>query len=106
MVLQTRRLTLSLLVTMACLGTASLGESPAQAVGEKTVTITEKEEGTKVKVPKGDTLVVKLDAQPSTGFRWVVAKVDKGKLAQQGKDEFEKPDKKVVGGKVKQVFRF
>jgi inhibitor of cysteine peptidase len=76
------------------------------ADGEKTVTITDKEKDTKVKLAKGDTLELKLEALPSAGYSWLVVKVNEDLLKQQGKATFEKPEKKVIGAKQKQVFRF
>jgi predicted secreted protein len=43
---------------------------------------------------------------PSAGYSWQVAKQNEEQLKLQGKPTFEKPDKKVIGGKVTQVFRF
>jgi inhibitor of cysteine peptidase len=76
------------------------------ADGEKTVTVTDKEKDTKVKLGKGDTLELKLEALPSAGYSWQVVKVNEDLLKQQGKATFEKPEKKLIGAKVKQVFRF
>jgi inhibitor of cysteine peptidase len=89
------------------LGVATItGDLSLQAAGDKAVTVTDKDNDTKVKLPKGQTLLVKLPMQAGTGFLWEVAKVNKDHLKQQGKYETEKPDKKVVGGKVSQVYRF
>jgi len=71
----------------------------------RTVTLIEKDSGTKVKLATGDTLLVKLEMQAGTGFSWAIAKNDKEQLLQQGKVEIEKPSK-LPGGKATQVFRF
>ena len=86
------------------LGTCVEGVTANQVA--KTVTVTEKENDGKIKVGKGDTLVLKLPQQGGTGFTWVLAKNDKDKLKQVGKEETEKPAKPLPGGKVTRVFRF
>jgi inhibitor of cysteine peptidase len=59
-----------------------------------------------VKLAKGATLVVRLEISAGTGFVWVVDKINKDQLKQDGDSKTEKPDKKVIGGKVTQVYRF
>ncbi|HYT91285.1 MAG TPA: protease inhibitor I42 family protein [Gemmataceae bacterium] len=97
---------LTALATASWLGLAALSASPAQGEGEKTTTVTLKEDGTKVKVAKGEILQLKLEALPSAGYSWQVSKQNEEQLKLQGKPIFERPDKKVIGGKVTQVFRF
>jgi inhibitor of cysteine peptidase len=79
----------------------------ASATDEKTVTITDKDKDAKVELAKGDKLLVKLPANPSTGFTWMVAKED-DKLKSAGKPDYEPADKdkKVVGGGGTQTFTF
>jgi inhibitor of cysteine peptidase len=101
-----KTLAVAALVTAGWLGVAALSASPAQADGEKTTTITLKEDGTKVKIAKGQILQLKLDALPSAGYTWQVSKQNEEQLKLQGKPVFERPEKKVIGGKVTQVFRF
>src|SRR5262249_26947262 len=78
----------------------------ATADGGETGPVTDKEKDTKLKLAKGDTLELKLEALPSAGYSWQVVKVNEELLKQQGKATFEKPEKKVIGAKQKQVFRF
>ena len=75
-------------------------------LADKEVTVTDKENNTKVKLDKGDTLILKLSANPTTGFLWAVAKNNDEQLKQQGKTEFLKPDKKLIGAPTTQVYRF
>jgi inhibitor of cysteine peptidase len=88
-------------------GTATMG-----AQGEKTVTITDqdqdKDKEPKVELKKGDKLVVKLAANPTTGFTWVIASKEDDKLKSEGKPKYEPKDnqKKVAGGGGVQVFTF
>jgi len=71
----------------------------------KTVTL-KKEKDAKVKLAKGDKLVLRLKMQGGTGFSWTVGKNDKEKLKPLGKPKTEKPKKVLPGGAVTQVFRF
>ncbi len=100
------RLTSFLAIGVAVGLTAGSGVDGVAGDKKATVTVTQKDDGTKIKLSRGDTLLVKLEMQAGTGFLWEVAKVDKDKLKQEGKHEVEKPDKKVVGGKATQVYRF
>ena len=88
------------------LGIAVVREDFALAQDAKTVTVTEKDDGGKIKLNKGDTLVVKLQTQGGTGFTWSIAKNDADLLKQQGKVETEKAEKPKPGGAVTQVYRF
>ena len=72
----------------------------------KTVTVTAKENGKKVELKKGDTLLVRLDANPSTGFTWKITKNDKDILKPTGPGELEKPEMPRPGQKSAMVFRF
>lgn len=72
--------------------------------GAKPIIITDKD--SKVQLAKGDTLALRLPANPTTGFSWTIAKNDDAKLKSAGKPEFEPPDKKVVGAGGTQIFRF
>ena len=89
-----------LLVLAACVGGAAANQD------NKTVTITEKDTDGKIKLSKGDTLVLKLPVQGGTGFTWVLAKNDKDKIKQIGKEETEKPEKPLPGARVMRVWRF
>lgn len=93
-------------LVMTGLGIGVVRENIAMATDAKTVTVTEKDDGTKIKLNKGDTLVLRLVAQPGTAFSWSIAKNDADLLKQQGKVETERPEKPLPGGKVTQIFRF
>ena len=80
-------------------------ENPAMANDGKTVTVTEKDNGSKISLNKGDLLVVRLEAQSGTAYLWDIGKNDAAVLKPQGKREVEKPEKPVPGGKVTHVFR-
>jgi inhibitor of cysteine peptidase len=77
------------------------------ATDEKTVTITDKDKDAKIELAKGDKLLVKLPANPTTGFTWMIAK-EADKLKSAGKPDYEPADKdkKVVGGGGTQIFTF
>src|ERR1700720_2388802 len=72
----------------------------------ETITVTEKDSGTKIKLAKGDMLVVRLEFQGGTAFGWKIAKNDDKVLKAPEKPEIERPDKPKPGGKATQIFRF
>jgi inhibitor of cysteine peptidase len=80
----------------------------ADVLDEKTVTITDKDKDAKVELAKGDKLLVKLAANPTTGFTWVIASKEDDKLKSAGKPDYEpaNKDKKIVGGGGTQTFTF
>jgi inhibitor of cysteine peptidase len=79
----------------------------ASPIDEKTVTVTDKDKDAKVELAKGDKLLLKLPANPSTGFSWVIASKEDDKLKSAGKPDFEADkDKKVPGAGGTQVFTF
>jgi inhibitor of cysteine peptidase len=79
----------------------------AMTLEPKTVTVTEKENGSKIKVSKGDTLVLKLAEQPGTAFGWKIVKNNEDVLKPHGKPAVEKSDEKPKpGGKVTKVWEF
>ena len=73
---------------------------------EKALTLSEKDNDTKVKLARGETLLLKLPMQGGTGYTWVVGKADDEKLKAIGKPTAEKPAKPRPGATVIQVFRF
>jgi inhibitor of cysteine peptidase len=68
--------------------------------------VTEQENGRRVTVAQGDTLVVTLASNPTTGYEWRIAKDDPEHLKPLGKPEFIGPQNRRVGAGGKQVFRF
>jgi len=73
-----------------------------------TVTVTEKQNNGKVALNRGDTLVVRLESNPTTGYTWKVSKCDSKILKLAGEPVFEQPVRKppVVGAPGHQVFKF
>jgi inhibitor of cysteine peptidase len=103
------------LATAACVGLAALaGESaagdkkgPDKEKSGKTVIVTEKQKGEKVKIARGDTLEVRLASNRTTGYSWAIAKDDRAKLKPQGKQPtYEPPKKGLPGAGGVDVFRF
>ncbi len=98
---------LAIFAVAAILG-FSLAENGWAAADEKTVTITDKDKEPKVELAKGDKLLVKLPANPTTGFTWLVAKGESDTLRSKEKPVYEaaNKDKKVIGGGGTQTFTF
>src|SRR5213075_211904 len=71
----------------------------------KQVTLTDKDNNTKQKLSRGDTLVVHLETQPGTGFSWAVAGKAGERLPLLSGVLLENSDK-LPGGKAVQVFTF
>jgi len=66
--------------------------------------VTLDDDGATVHLCRNETLRVDLEGNPSTGFTWEIAEVDRWVLADHGKPEFVPSDRLVGGGTLR--FRF
>jgi len=74
-----------------------LSMSACDKSGGASVTLRETDTGRTIELKRGDTLIVELEGNPTTGFTWEVASVDASILKQEGDYEFE-ADKPGVPG--------
>jgi len=93
-------------ISFAILLTLMIEANGIQVSGDKTVTITDKDKEAKVELAKGDKLLVKLAANPTTGFTWVIASKEDAKLKAADKPVYEAAEKGKVGGGGTQIFTF
>ncbi len=82
------------------------GEYQAVQDSARNITVTEKENGGQLDLHPGDALILKLESIPSTGYSWQISKNDARVTESMGKPEYERQDKKVMGGVEYQIFRF
>ena len=75
-------------------------------LAQNTVTVTEGDGNTQVTLNPGDTLVVQLNANPSTGYSWQVVQNNPYLLPQIGRGRFQGSDSGMMGAPGKMVFRF
>ncbi len=70
--------------------------------------INEKDDGGQVELETGQVLVVTLESNPTTGYRWEVDQIQTSILVQMGETEFEpfEEDKPAVGTGGWEIFRF
>jgi inhibitor of cysteine peptidase len=63
--------------------------------------------GSQVEVKKGQVLVISLESNPTTGYRWEVMKINETMLVQLGESEFiSSQSEEVVGAGGVEVLRF
>jgi len=62
--------------------------------------------GSQVELNTGQTLVISLEGNPTTGYTWEVAELDEAVLKQVGEVEFEQEDTGDVGVGGVQILRF
>jgi predicted secreted protein len=74
------------------------------AVASRTVTVGSPANGKTVELKKGDTLVVRLAANPTTGYDWAV--VSKPRALKLVKSTFLAPHSQAIGQGGTDVFRF
>lgn len=97
-----RILLLTLITTIAfALGLCVAAPKPAAT---RLVTATEK--NTKVSLGAGDTLLVRLESTPGTGYGWQVTGTDAKLLKQLGEPVLEDSGKHLPGAPQHQAFRF
>jgi inhibitor of cysteine peptidase len=80
--------------------------SAGNCVAAKTVVITESDAGREVRLARGVELDVRLDAQPGTGFRWVISHADPAVLEAIEGAVFESAPKAPPGAQATQLLRF
>ena len=75
--------------------------------GMNSIMVTEKDNGNRFELNKGDVLVVRLESNPSTGYLWYIAKNDGNVMEPQGEPIYETPERKIIVGGMEYVsFRF
>jgi inhibitor of cysteine peptidase len=71
------------------------------------MTISEQDQGSELRVQVGDEFTVRLSAIPGTGYSWNVSEEGRGVLVEIGQPTFEKmTDVRRLGAPEQQVFRF
>jgi inhibitor of cysteine peptidase len=71
--------------------------SARSQAGSTTTSLREKDAGRRVQLKQGDTLIIELQGNPSTGFSWEAASVDTAVLEVEGDPEFEAETPNLVG---------
>jgi inhibitor of cysteine peptidase len=90
----------------ACSSMAPQALYSAMSSSEEAVIVTDKGNNGQLRVAKGGTLVIRLEAIPGTGYGWQVVKSDAELLKPVGTPVFEQSEKDLVGAPEQQVFRF
>jgi len=73
---------------------------------EKSVVLTDSDNGKTVSLAKGAVLVLKLTSQPGTGYSWRLAGGESGPLRLVGKPETEPASDGAIGQTQHEIFRF
>ena len=87
-----------LIILMVVLGVSGM------ANGFAGICLENKDDGNTVKLEPGDTLVITLDANPTTGYSWHVLKIDRSILDLR-KKEFQ-PASNLLGAPGKEILHF
>jgi inhibitor of cysteine peptidase len=82
------------------------GQIAQRAATDKTVVVSDADDGKKVAVPVGGRLVVRLSSNLTTGFQWRVVTNNPLHLKPEGEPTYESPDTQLMGVGGTQVFRF
>lgn len=81
--------------TISCsTGSFATETAPEEAV----VWVTVEQDGTQVNLGRGDFLLVRLESNPSTGYRWEVRNNDAAVLRQLGESQFEASSSAIGAG--------
>ena len=76
-----------LILVMSMLVMISLALSGCGPPGE--IVLTDDDNGSQITLQKGQSLVIRLEGNPTTGYTWEVGEVDNSVLQQVGEIEFE-----------------
>ena len=83
----------------------AIAAPPADDPNHGEIRLSVADDGRQVELKEGQTLVVSLESNPSTGYRWEVDEVDETILQQTGKTEF-KSESHLIGAPAQQIMRF
>jgi len=85
---------------MSLLGCGVFNQAVSAGDAEKMpeVTLTEADNGRSIMVSLGERVILRLNENPSTGFRWVVDKGDNGIIELSGTDYVQAPGSALGGG--------
>lgn len=107
MILTREPLLIGLLLILAGCVPATTGPAPAQPNPDpKTVRLSESDAGQIVYLGIGDTLVIALESNPSTGSRWVLPAFIDGFLLEAQGEEYVPTNPGLIGGGGRQIFRY
>jgi len=92
--------------TAWCCGVNFLALRLISEVKQGVKTVTEHDHGKHIEVAQGETLVVKLESSPGTGYGWHMAKVNLNLLELMGEPTLEESKSGLPGAPAQQVYRF
>lgn len=95
-----------LIIGTANCSSNTLSYNGAVQTGPRTITVTEKDNGGRLDLHPDDVLMVRLESIPGTGYSWQVSRNDAAVFKLLDKPEYERRDKKALGGVEYAVFRF
>jgi inhibitor of cysteine peptidase len=78
----------------------------ASSASAATKTVTDKDKGAQISLKTGDTLEVRLEANPTTGYMWYLEPQSTPILKLTGQTQTEPPQNGMVGQPVFQIFKF
>lgn len=82
-----------------------VGCSSSGPCGQSSLTLGEAKSGSIIKVNSGESFVIILEGNPTTGYTWELDALDPAILQQQGEPDFT-PDSDAIGSGGKFTFRF
>jgi inhibitor of cysteine peptidase len=93
----------SVIVALVALGacTAALGQAAPEEMS-----VNESNAGKEVELATGGTLTITLESNPTTGFRWELARISEGDVMELTGNEFKGAENGLVGAGGKEVWTF
>jgi inhibitor of cysteine peptidase len=83
-----------------------LAQPPAQGPPPEEIVVAAADDGRGLELTEGQTLVVRLQANPSTGYGWQVVEPEAGEILLQTDDGEFQPESNLLGAPATQVLRF
>jgi len=95
----------ALLVALAIVAIGgTVAAATATNSGPKSVNVTES--GKQIELSAGDSLVVTLDSNPSTGFSWSLAGISDGAVIEKVGNEYRAPETQLIGAGGQEIWMF
>lgn len=93
------------ILLLGCLLVNVVGCSSSGSSGPSSLTLEEGKSGGIVEINSGETFIIVLEGNPTTGYTWEVETIDATILQQLGEPDFS-PDSNAIGSGGKFTFRF
>jgi inhibitor of cysteine peptidase len=95
-----------ILAAVLVIAAIAIGTTFAMADTSSTPALTAADSDKQITLNAGDSLILTLDSNPSTGFSWSNASISKVSVIKEMSREFKEPDSKLMGASGQDIWTF